>query len=131
MENQKKPFPLKKITNLLLFGLFGLFAFLQLNDRDGLIWFSIYIAVALVHLYEVFKPLNQTLLRVLLVGLLIYCLYHAPFFWEWLHVSHKSELFGEMVYEKPYLEGTREFLGLFLALISLLFYWKRSSKTGN
>ncbi|MEX0313957.1 MAG: transmembrane 220 family protein [Allomuricauda sp.] len=115
MENQKKTFSLKKIINFLLFALFGLFAFLQLNDKDGLLWFSIYAIVALVHLYATFKPLNRILLWGLLILLLIYCLYHAPYLWEWLQVNHKSELFGEMVYEKPYLEGTREFLGLLIA----------------
>ena len=128
MKNQNKTFALKKVVNLLLFGLFGLFAFLQLNDKDGLMWFSIYGVVALVHLYAVVKTLNRTFLLVLLIGLLLYCLYHAPYFWDWLQVNNKSELFGEMVYEKPYLEGTREFLGLLIAIISLSFLLKSTKK---
>ncbi len=128
MENQKKSLSLKKVINLILFGLFGLFAFLQLNDKDGLIWFSIYGIVALVHLYAFFKPLNRIFLWILFAGLLIYCLVHFPYFQEWLQVNNKSELFGEMVYEKPYLEGTREFLGLLIAAIALSFKLKNTKK---
>ena len=42
-------------------------------------------------------------------------------------IDNKSELFGEMVYEKPYLEGTREFLGLVLAAITFLFQLKKKT----
>ena len=37
-----------------------------------------------------------------------------------------EEIFGEMVYEKPYLEGSREFLGLLLAALGILYQLKKS-----
>ena len=128
MGNQGKSIPKRKIINLLLFILFAAFAVLQLNDKDGLLWFSIYGVVALVHLYIIFKPMNRIVLLVLMIGLAIYSAVHFPYFLDWVQVNNKSELFGEMVYEKPYLEGTREFLGLLIALVALLFQWKYTKK---
>jgi hypothetical protein len=44
---------------------------------------------------------------------------------NWLQVENKEAIFGEMVYEKPYLEGTREFLGLLIGALSLLYHFKK------
>lgn len=51
---------------------------------------------------------------------------------DWIQIEHKEELFGKMVYEKPYLEGTREFLGLFIAPAGLFYlYVKVPSEKNN
>ncbi|WP_422351565.1 transmembrane 220 family protein [Flagellimonas sp.] len=123
-----KTFSLRKIFNLFLFVLFTAFAYVQLNDKDGVLWFSIYGVVALVHLYVVFKTLNRSILLLFMIGLAIYSAVHIPYFVDWIQVQNKSELFGEMVYEKPYLEGTREFLGLVIALVSIVYQWRQSKK---
>lgn len=125
MKTQNTSFSMKKVLNILLFIIFSLFAALQLNDRDGWIWFIVYGIVAIIHLYAAFKTLNQMLIWVLVLGLSIYCIFHIPYLIEWMQVEDKSEIFGEMVYEKPYLEGTREFLGLLIAIIALSFKLKR------
>nr|WP_299382267.1 transmembrane 220 family protein [Allomuricauda sp.] len=128
MGNQNKPSSRQKIVNIVLFLLFAAFAIVQLNDKDGFIWFSIYGVVGLVHLYAIFKPLKPSVLLLFLIGLAIYAAMHASYFLDWLQVQNKSELFGEMVYEKPYLEGTREFLGLVIALVSMVYQWRQSKK---
>ena len=46
---------------------------------------------------------------------------HVEFFIEWFYSEDKNELFGEMQRKKPYLEGTREFMGLVIAS-SAAFY---------
>jgi hypothetical protein len=53
--------------------------------------------------------------------LLVYASFHFTDFIDYLQIEDKNELFGKMVYEKPYLEGTREFLGLIMAAGALLF----------
>lgn len=128
MTDQNKSFSVKKSANILLFIIFTLFAILQLNDRDGIIWFAVYAIVALVHLYAAFKTLNQPFIWVLLIGLSVYCLFHTPHLIEWMQLDNKSEIFGEMVYDKPYLEGTREFLGLLIAIVALSFLLKRKKQ---
>ncbi|MEX0362727.1 MAG: transmembrane 220 family protein, partial [Allomuricauda sp.] len=75
-----KTFSLRKIFNLFLFVLFTAFAYVQLNDKDGVLWFSIYGVVALVHLYVVFRTLNRSILLLIMLGLAIYSAVHIPYF---------------------------------------------------
>ncbi|WP_345274987.1 transmembrane 220 family protein [Litoribaculum gwangyangense] len=115
---------MKKFINILLFVLFALFAVFQLNDPDPLHWFLIYGCVALISFIAIFKKLPKPLILVVVLGILIYSEFYVQYFFEWLQIENKSEVFGEMIYEKPYLEGTREFLGLVLAAIALMFQLK-------
>lgn len=115
----------KKFINIFLFVLFTLFAVLQLNDPDPWHWFLLYGCVALISLISVFKVIPKLLILFFILGLLIYSGIHFRYFIEWIQIENKSEIFGEMVYDKPYLEGTREFLGLVLAAIALMFQLKK------
>lgn len=114
-----------KIINVILFIVFILFALVQLNDPDAAIWFSIYGIVAFVCLMANFRRVSKIILWVLIIALVLYSLSYVNFFIEWFKIDHKEELFGKMVYEKPYLEGTREFLGLLIAVSALIYQLKR------
>lgn len=115
----------KKITNIAFFILFTLFAAVQLNDPDALHWFLIYAAVAITFLLAIYVNIPKQILWILFFGLLIYASVHIAYFFDWIKIDHKEEIFGKMVYEKPYLEGTREFLGLIIAALALLFLLKK------
>lgn len=115
----------RKITNIILFVVFLLFAIVQLNDPDPIIWFTIYGVIAFVCLIANYKKIPEILLWVLIVGLTIYSVSYFPYFKDWFNIDHKEEIFGKMVYEKPYLEGTREFLGLLIIVITLIYQLKR------
>jgi hypothetical protein len=67
----------------------------------------------------------KAVILILIFGLLIYSGIHFMYFMDWLQTENKSEIFGEMVYEKPYLEGSREFLGLLLAALALMFQLRK------
>ena len=114
-----------RLINIILFLLFGVFAVIQLNDPDPMRWVLIYGGVALTSLIANYKAIPKAFIWLLVLGLLIYSGIHYKYFIEWLQIENKSEIFGEMVYEKPYLEGTREFLGLVIAAIALLFQLKK------
>lgn len=114
----------RKIINAILFVVFTAFAIMQLNDADGWVWFSIYIAVALICLYSVFKMVPKGVLWVVILGLLTYSGFHLSLFIDYLQTKNKAEIFGEMVYEKPYLEGSREFLGLLMAALGIIYQLK-------
>ncbi|MBT3442589.1 MAG: hypothetical protein HN440_02610, partial [Flavobacteriaceae bacterium] len=43
---------------------------------------------------------------------------------DYLETENKEEIFGEMVYDKPYLEGTREFIGLLIAAFGIIYQLK-------
>lgn len=110
-----------KLTSYLFFGLFTWSAFIQLNDPDPIHWFAIYFIVGLLHIYSLFKPISKRIYYYIFFILIAYSLYHFSYFMEWIEIDNKNEIFGEMVYEKPYLEGTREFLGLLICALSLLY----------
>jgi len=115
----------KKITYIILFVLFALFAMAQLNDPDPIHWVLIYGVVSIAFLLANYINIPKQIIWLLIVGLLIYASVHIAYFFDWIKIDHKEEIFGEMVYEKPYLEGTREFLGLIIAALSLLFLLKK------
>ena len=114
----------KKITNFILCIVFIIFALLQLNDPDGVLWFSIYFIVALICLYNNFKPVPKHLLILTIIALLAYSTFHFSLFIDYLETENKEEIFGEMVYDKPYLEGTREFIGLLIAAFGIIYQLK-------
>lgn len=113
-----------KIKNLILFILFVIFAVLQLNDPDGKLWFSIYFIVSLICLYNTFKPVPKSILILSIIALMSYSAFHFSLFIDYLNTENKEEIFGEMVYDKPYLEGTREFIGLLLAALGIMYQIK-------
>ena len=117
----------RKTVNYIIFLMFLLFAVIQLNDPDPIVWFSIYGIVALVFLFANFMDIPRNLVWILIIGLLAYAAFHFNYFLDWLKIEDKNEIFGEMVYEKPYLEGTREFLGLLIAVIALLYQLKQTN----
>jgi len=114
----------QKIKNLFLFVLFVLFAVLQLNDIDGELWFSIYFIVSLLCLYNTFKAIPKSILILSIIALMTYSAFHFSLFIDYLNTENKAEIFGEMVYDKPYLEGTREFVGLLLAAFGIMYQIK-------
>lgn len=120
-----------KIVNYILFILFIIFAVIQLNDPDGILWFSIYFFVALICLVANFKAIPKLVLMATIAGLLIYSAFHFALFIDYLQTENKEEIFGAMVYEKPYLEGTREFLGLLIAAFGVIYQLKKQKKTNN
>ncbi|MEL6560318.1 MAG: transmembrane 220 family protein [Bacteroidota bacterium] len=115
---------LKRVISFILFLLFGVFAYFQLNDPDPLLWVICYSIVAIVCLARAFnyswKYINLSIHIVIVI---------ASFFfiggvWEWLMTDDKSEIFGEMVYDKKYIEETREFLGLTIAAIAMYYQYR-------
>lgn len=117
---------LRKLVNFVFFILFTWSAFLQLNDPDPYHWFAIYMLVAVIPVFSLFKQPSKKFIWLIIIGLLLYSFYHFAYFMDWLEIEDKNEIFGEMVYEKPYLEGTREFLGLLICALSLTFKLKIS-----
>ena len=115
-----------KIIKALLGLLFLLFAFVQFNDPDPYVWIAIYGVVVLVFMLSLFKPLSKRAIGFLMVALLLYACTFLPGFWQWLTKPEKAELFGEMIYDRPYIEQTREFLGLLMACGALFYLYRKS-----
>lgn len=116
---------MKKIINWVLCVVFLLFAYLQLNDPDPMIWVLVYGVVALLFALTNFIRIPNIVFYAIIFGLILLCIQHFYFFTDWLKSDDKTELVGDMVYEKPYIEGTREFMGLIIALIALGYLLKQ------
>lgn len=110
---------MKKAISFLFFVLLGAFAALQLNDPDGPAWFLIYGGVAIICLLAGLNVYRKSIVLGSIIGLAVFDLFLLRHFVTYLGSNDKSEIVGEMVYEKPYIEGTREFLGVLIAIICL------------
>jgi hypothetical protein len=102
------------------------FAYLQYNDPDPIFWIGVYGTFAVMSFLRVINRQNRKLIVVAIIATGIALLFYLPGFIEWLTVPRKEEIFGEMVYEKSYIEETREFFGLLLGAASLLFQYRNA-----
>ncbi len=120
-----------KITigiSLLLALVYLAFAVLQLNDPDPVLWFSIYFAIGVLCVVNPFLRIKNSILWVVVIALAVYAASYFTYLLDWLDTSNKEEIFGEMVYEKPYLEGSREFIGLIIGIAGVLFLIQSNKK---
>ena len=119
-----------KATNLVLAVMFMLFAFVQINDPDPLLWIAIYGAMAAVCVMGAFRYYVRPLLWILLAGFLVYMVILWPGLREWLQQDNLGVLFDEgMKMQFPYVEESREFLGLLICVIVLIVQILRSRRT--
>ncbi|MGB3465389.1 MAG: transmembrane 220 family protein [Cyclobacteriaceae bacterium] len=115
---------INRIISFLLFLIFGMFAYVQVNDPDPVLWVIAYLIVAAVCLARAFNYSWKYINLTIHIGFVIASFFFVGGVWEWLITENKSELFGEMVYKKPYIEETREFLGLTIAAIAMFYQYK-------
>lgn len=108
-----------KFLNVVFTLIFLLFAYLQLNDPDPVLWVSIYGAVAIVLFLRVVGWYRRSVLIVVMVAIGAYSLMLSPDVYEWMMSSNKADLVGPMTDDKPYIEGSREFLGILIAEAAL------------
>lgn len=117
-----------KIASIFFALLFLAFAVVQYNDPDPLLWILIYSYVALIAALYLFKVYPVRLLLVSIIGLLIFGCFYIPGIIEWLTVGRPGELTQEMKATKPYIEESREFLGLLIAVGVLVLYYFRERR---
>jgi hypothetical protein len=118
-----------RIVNFVLAVMFLAFAFLQLNDPDPFIWILIYGIMAVTCVLAAFEFYSRKFLIVVLVLYVAYSLVYIPGLLEWLSMENKTDLFSEEMKEShPYIEQSREFLGLMICVAVLAFYVFRSRR---
>ncbi len=124
-----------KALHITLAILFLAFTIVQFNDPDPFLWIMIYgsmIAVCAMAAYKMFFP------KLLLLQGGIYLVYCA-FLWsgvsQWFASDDKSMLFDDIAkMQYPYIEESREFLGLVICLVVIALYlWMslRSRKSAS
>lgn len=119
-----------RVVNFLLAVMFLVFAFLQINDPDPLIWILIYGAMAIVSIMAIFSYYP---LRALYVLLVLFVGYSVTFFdgvSEWMKQPNKADLFDDIAkMEHWWIEEAREFLGLSICVVVLVAYIIRARRS--
>jgi len=112
-----------KIVHGVLAFMFVIFAALQYNDPDPYLWIPVYGAMVLVCVMAMFNSYSKPLIIALLAAYCLFSIYYFPGVNEWLHQDDRSQLFSNIAkMEHPFIEESREFLGLMINVIVLIFY---------
>lgn len=117
-----------KIIKWSLAALFLLFAALQYNDPDPGLWMLVYGAISVACACAVFNVYSVPVMIVMAGGYLILSALHVDGMLEWLKSPNRNKIFDDVAkMQYPYIEEAREFLGLLICLIALmyLFYLQR------
>lgn len=116
-----------KTLNIALAILFFLFAAVQFNDPDPLVWVLVYSAVGTLCLLAALKGYFQWLTLALATAVLIWLLMLLPGIVSWIRMGMPT-IVGAMIAEAPHIEVVREFLGLLLALLALMHLWRQARR---
>jgi hypothetical protein len=120
-----------KVVNLILAVMFLAFAFLQINDPDPILWILIYGAMAVTCVLAAFRIYSRIAIILLLVGFLGFSIIYIPAMKEWMAQDDRSVLFDDLAkMEHLYIEESREFLGLMICVLVLIFQLVRARKAG-
>lgn len=118
-----------RIVNFLFAAMFLVFAFVQINDPDPVIWILIYGIMAVFCVMAIFDFYPKKFLIGVLVLFALYSLVYLPGLAVWLRSDNKADLFDNIAkMENLYIEESRESLGLFICIGVLVFYLVRSRK---
>lgn len=116
-----------RIVNFLLAVMFLVFAFLQINDPDPLIWILIYGVMAVYCIMAIFSFYPQKLLLATIAIYVLYGLSYINGVIAWAQSENPALLFSDVAkMDYWYIEEAREFLGLLICLGILIFYIIRS-----
>ncbi len=118
-----------KIFNLILAVLFLLFAVVQLNDTPGdvLFWFLVYAAVGIISAFGAFNKYNMWIILLGLAAVVFELFRKFPTFAQWISDGMPS-IMEEMQATSPHIELAREYLGLCVCFIVLIFHYVRCSR---
>lgn len=118
-----------KIFNIILAIIFFTFACLQFNDDPNDIWFWVFIysTVAAISAFAAFNRYNMWVI-VLGIGIVVYQMFRMfPAISSWIS-SGTPSIMGKMKSISPHVELVREFFGLTVCLIVLIYHYVRYSR---
>lgn len=123
-----------KIFNLFFCVSFILFAGLQYNDPDPYLWIPIYLSGAILcwlAFRQKFYPRLYLLAILLFLGYAAYLFFQQDGMLDWIREHEAEDIAGEMKATEPWIEATREVLGLLILIIVLLieYFYSRKRKS--
>ncbi|HYG17791.1 MAG TPA: transmembrane 220 family protein [Ohtaekwangia sp.] len=118
-----------RILNFFLAIMFLVFAFLQVNDPDPVVWILIYGVMAVYCVMAIFEFYPQKFLLGTIAIFVLYSLLFVNGVIDWLQSDNKVGLFDDLAkMQYPYIEESREFIGLAICIAVLVFYYVRSRR---
>jgi len=118
-----------KITKIFFAVLFFLFALVQINDPDPLLWIVVYGAMMVVSIMAIYHRYPTGFMIIMASGYLIMTVLYFDGFVTWLNSSDRTLLFDDLAkMQFPYIEEAREFLGLLICIAVLIFYFALSKR---
>lgn len=118
-----------KIAYWVLAVIFLLFTLVQYNDPDPVQWMTLYGGVTALFVLAALNRFNRLATWAWLGVSVLWAATYVPDFWHWVQMGMPS-IVDTMKAEKPYVELTREFLGLVIAAAGCgwLLYRERAPK---
>ncbi len=116
-----------KILYLVLSVMFLVFAGLQWNDPDPIHWTLCYLAIAISCALAAFGIFSKWWLWGVTIIIGIWMLIASPAFVHWVQGGFPN-IAGQMEDSRPIIEETREFGGLVIAFVVMLFIALRGAR---
>jgi len=114
-----------RILHYVFAAVFLVMAGLQFNDPDPIYWVAVYSSTALISIGKGLGRYSEFWAALTIGAIVAGMMFTIPGVLNFIEYGTFEELTGEMIASKPYVESTREFGGLFIALIVLASYIKR------
>ncbi len=111
---------LSKIVSIVLALMFVSFVAVQFDDPDPILWVFIYSNMVVICVWSVFAVPNKYWIWISAGGYLVYAIFLIPGALDWFQSPDRSLLFDDLAkMQYPYIEETREFLGLIICVVVL------------
>ncbi|QEC53485.1 transmembrane family 220 protein [Anseongella ginsenosidimutans] len=120
-----------RALNIFLGILFVVFAALQYNDMDPVIWVPIYGYAAVVCFMAAANRYNKWMILAGLVIYFVYMIRFIPGLESWFFEHEHENIAQTMKATKPWIEETREFFGLLILVIVFIFHYYRKRRQGT
>lgn len=122
-----------KVINVVFIVLFIVSAALQYNDPDPYIWMPIYLYAALLCYWatkKIYKPVYYAVGLIVYLGYAIYLFFDKTGVLNWANEHEAESIVQTMKATKPWIEETREFMGLMIVVVALVanMIWLRNNK---
>jgi len=115
-----------RIFSYFLGFIFTLFALVQFNDPDFLIWVCLYMLAAIQSFTFTHRKPNKWLLPALTIVYLIGTIaLFPPSIGDWISAEEEAQSLGMKL---PGIEEARESMGLFICFLAMAFFWYKATK---
>ena len=115
---------MSKWLHYVIIFIFILFGAIQFNDPDFWLWTPVYWIISVVSIMYLKNRLTSNVLLTLLVIYSLFTISYIPDIIDWVQ-GGMDNIAGSMKAEEPHIELTREFFGLIICLIPLIFYHQK------